>query len=164
LNSIYKPISYIQEELDLRILIPDRLIEKMRKMVTKHFPNEFGGIFVGYYSDNKKEAKIEDVLWPNQFINSPQTFIRVPNDINAALKRMYNESNGRLIYLGEWHSHPLGPDSFSILDFEAIKSIAQDKKIKIDLPLLCICFCHREKNNFRFYVYHENQLFNFEKE
>ena len=57
--------------------------------------------------------------------------------LKEKLTELYNEKT-RLIYVGEWHSHPDGLPIPSGTDFNAMKEIAESDEVVIQNPVLLI--------------------------
>ncbi|MBW1616378.1 MAG: Mov34/MPN/PAD-1 family protein [Deltaproteobacteria bacterium] len=160
-NSIGKNINFFQPELKLKITISLQLLDKIKLKVIRHFPNEFGGIFVGYYDAFCKTAYITDIATQKYFFNTKISFQRFTKDINKKLNSLYQQTGGKIIYLGEWHSHPNGICSFSQTDFIAMQKIVKNKNVKIDLPLLLIYGGTKKELHYKFYVFCKDRLYQF---
>lgn len=162
LNWNWMNIEFVQKDLDFRVIVPTEVMEQIQANGNKHFPKEFGGILIGEYSDDGKTAHVAEVVTPKNYKNSTTHFKRHVKDLNKLLKALYKESDGKTIYLGEWHSHPNGSAQFSNQDYKTMEEIATANGVKINCPLLLIVSI--EKNSFSptFYVFHEQKLYEYE--
>lgn len=140
----------------LKIILPERIFDEIKKCVVKHYPNECGGVFVGKIKE--KTALIEKMMVPKRFRSNPVFFSRIADFINKWLERVFNQSNGETIYLGEWHSHPNGAPYPSETDYNSMKRIAQNTDVRIETPLLLIVGYDNKHFNVRFYIYHNQKL------
>lgn len=156
-------INYYQTELSLKIELPIEVLDKLKNAAIKHFPKEFGGIFIGSYSDDNMIAFISDILIPEQFTNSPTTFQRKTDDLNEKLKELYELSQGKIIYIGEWHSHPNGSPNFSQSDFNAMKHIANDINVGANNPLMLILSLTLKNSKPVFYVFKNNKFYKYDE-
>jgi integrative and conjugative element protein (TIGR02256 family) len=149
------------EEIDLFIDIPDKLLKKLRMEGLKHYPNEFGGIFIGNYSDDKKTALIKETLLPKKYKSNKYSFERGSEGLKEKLTHYYNQPN-QLVYLGEWHTHPNGAINPSITDINAFKEIVKDEDVYIFSPIMLIVGLTTKKMELGFYVYFKNKLYKYE--
>jgi len=108
----------------------------IKKILTHYYPNEYGGVFIGYKSGNN--IIITDILIPDSYKNGKTVFVRHPGSLNKRLSAIHEETNGKINYLGEWHSHPNGSTSPSLTDLNAMKEISDDVKINNPNPILMI--------------------------
>lgn len=127
---------YNRYDIDSSIHISKSVLKTIEEETTFHYPNEFGGVFIGYKSE--ENFIITNILIPDEYKNGKTIFIREPGTLNERLSQIHNITNGKIQYLGEWHSHPDGPTNPSSTDVNAMNEIAKDKNIDIDKPLLMI--------------------------
>ncbi|MBL7818222.1 MAG: ThiF family adenylyltransferase [Saprospiraceae bacterium] len=156
-------IKFIQKELGLTISIESACLDTIFDLVWQHYPKEFGGIFVGNYINNYKEVVISDVIIPQNFKSSFMGFQPDPNDFNRQLKKIYDKSNGKVVYIGDWHSHPNSNNQFSTPDFQSIKSVAKSSKVNTHNPILMIAAFGKDYFDPGFYVYFQDKLYKYEK-
>jgi integrative and conjugative element protein (TIGR02256 family) len=121
-----------------------------------HLPNEFGGIFVGIKYNNFWH--ITDFEIPTKYTHSKTGFTRNADNLNSYLKDIYQKSNGKIEYLGEWHSHPFGSTMYSTNDFNSMSEIAKEENTKNRTPILAILSISHKKNQCKFYHYQGNCL------
>jgi [CysO sulfur-carrier protein]-S-L-cysteine hydrolase len=156
-------IKYHQAELGLNIELPVLVLEKIQAAVSLHYPKEFGGIFVGTYSNDETTAYISDVIIPQKFTNGVTYFQRKTEDLNEQLKQVYEQSEGKIIYLGEWHSHPNSTSNYSQSDYNAMKHIANDKNVGINNPLMLIFAFNLNTYTTAIYVLKNNKFYKYEE-
>jgi integrative and conjugative element protein (TIGR02256 family) len=155
-------IELTQIDLNLKLNINDELMGDIYNSTKEHHPKEIGGILLGYYSDNGKCAYIESIVLAKFYINSPTNFTRQTSDLNHIIDQEYIKSQGKLNYLGEWHSHPDGSTQFSAKDFLTMKEIAFNNNVKIHNPILLIVSYNKSIFDSAFYLYHELSLLKYE--
>ncbi len=128
-----------------------------------HYPNEFGGVFLGSYTDNKQCLIISEVIIPNKYVSTPNAFQIKSENVNEQIAKRFEETNGNLVYVGEWHTHPNSSSKYSSTDLQAMKTIANHPEVTTKNPILLINGFNTKKHNFTFYVYSNNQLYTYEK-
>lgn len=146
----------------LKIILPEKIFENIKKFVVKHYPNECGGVFVGKI--NEDTAVIEKMMVPRRFRSNPVFFSRIADFINKWLVRVFKQSKGETIYLGEWHSHPNGEPYPSSTDFSSMKKIALNTDVRIETPLLLIVGYDRNLFSEQFYLFYNDTLTTYEEE
>ncbi|WP_430908046.1 ThiF family adenylyltransferase [Maribacter sp. 2-571] len=151
---------YYRNDINSSIHISKSVLKVIEEVTRLHYPNEFGGVFTGYKSDEK--FIITDILIPDAYENGRTVFIREPGTLNERLKLLHEISDGKIHYLGEWHSHPDGPASPSSTDNNAMKEISKDENIKIDKPLLMIVEVGQIAFDKELYIYDDKKLKKYE--
>lgn len=91
-------------------IIIDEYLE--RKLVTFRFeklPLETGGVLIGSYDMSRKIIYIvESIPSPPDSDERPVSYIRGCNGLEARVNKIKDLTQGKLNYVGEWHSHPKG--------------------------------------------------------
>lgn len=94
-------------EFDL--FIDDGVEQQLRELRRRGFPNETGGVLLGYYDFNIKAVVIVAGLRaPPDSKASPSSFERGVAGLAEAVKDAAKRTAGVVNYIGEWHSHPPG--------------------------------------------------------
>jgi [CysO sulfur-carrier protein]-S-L-cysteine hydrolase len=153
---------FTQVQLGLKIQISQDILLGIFKSISHHFPKEFGGILLGEYSLDKHIVNISESICPNKFHSSPVAFTRNSVHLNMEIKKRFEASSGRVIYVGEWHSHPNGSTEFSKLDLKTMQSIGSNKNVMITMPILLIVGFNNELFDASFYVLHKQNLLKYE--
>jgi hypothetical protein len=72
---------------------------------TRSYPNETGGVLIGFYNDVLDCATITEIIFETPDSKKGKTwFFRGIKGIQDKLYRLW--SIQRMYYLGEWHFHP----------------------------------------------------------
>ncbi|MDY7396979.1 ThiF family adenylyltransferase [Aureibaculum sp. 2210JD6-5] len=142
------------------IHISKNVLSDIEEITSAHYPREFGGVFIGFKSS--VGFIITNILVPDEYKNGRTVFIRSPGTLNERLSEVHKITNGKIQYLGEWHSHPDGPTSPSKTDINAMKEIAKDKNITIDKPLLMIVEAGKLPFDKDLYIYDNKSLRKYE--
>lgn len=150
-------------DIGLSIDIDDKLIRKLIKTGRQHYPNEFGGLLIGYYSDERKTVIIKKTLLPKKYKSSKYSFERGSEGLRKKLEKMYCNSPS-LVYVGEWHTHPDNPALPSSVDIAALKEIISDENVSIANPILLIISICKKFEQLCFYVYFKNKIHKYEKQ
>lgn len=69
----------IEKYKNLQLYIECSHIELMIKTAIHHYPNEYGGFLLGYYSNNFTKLYVKDFLLINKYASSPVEFRRELN-------------------------------------------------------------------------------------
>ncbi|WP_078593125.1 Mov34/MPN/PAD-1 family protein [Evansella clarkii] len=104
---------------------------------------ETGGVLIGYRVGN--EFVITDNTGPGP--NAKHQLLHFERDVdycNNKIEEIFEQSNGGLNYLGEWHTHPLGKPVPSPQDNKSMFEISETDSYQNDCPLLIIV---RKKRN-----------------
>lgn len=93
---------------DIVLNVDNKIIEEIRdRRQVKYQDNESGGMVIGSVVNNSNEIEIRDYTLPQiGDYQSRYRFIRKKQKHNALLQKKWLESNGTVMYMGEWHTHP----------------------------------------------------------
>ena len=149
---------FIQPELNLHLTIESNCLQKVEDYSRLHFPKEFGGILVGSYLNGYKDLVISDIICPDKFNSNPFRFEPDHKDLNKKLKELYKKHDGKIEYVGDWHSHPNSSNQFSPPDFKSIYDIAKSKNVNTHNPVLLIAAYNDNSFDPGFYVFHNDKL------
>lgn len=109
----------------------------MTAMASKWWPLEVGGVLAGYWNENA--AVITDYVGPGDEATHRTTAFVPDHQFHVReIERIYAESNGRDVYLGDWHSHPDGPSTLSSLDKRTLRSIAKAPEAQCPRPVMLL--------------------------
>lgn len=94
---------------DLDLYIDEGVLRQLRRLRQQGFPNETGGVLLGYYDFNIKAVIVVMGLPAPPDSKASSTFFkrgieRLPEVVKDASVR----TAGMVHYIGEWHSHPPG--------------------------------------------------------
>ncbi|WP_367209935.1 Mov34/MPN/PAD-1 family protein [Sphingobacterium sp. R2] len=151
----------VNKETGLRISIEQSLIDMLVLYGRNQYPKEFGGVLVGYYSDDKRTVNIIDSILPIDFKSTKTSFERGVEGLKEALEEYYRQDPS-LVYIGEWHTHPDNNPIPSVTDISAINTIINSKHTFITNPVLLIIGYSKSSVTFGFYAWFENKLFRYE--
>lgn len=148
---------------NIHIEYEKKLISKIESLAVKHYPKEFGGFLIGYYSDDLKTLVLTDILSPSEFKSYRMLFERSTKEIKEKLLKLFKLKEKRY-YVGEWHSHPNASSRYSATDLNAMRSIAESERVRIKNPILLIVSIDNQKlKEYTFYLYENNTLLEYGK-
>lgn len=83
--------------------------KRMRELSDSKRPNETGGVLLGSIFLNAKTIVITDILdAPPDSTETRTEFILGTEGLEKKIKDIEHKTNGKVTYLGTWHSHPFG--------------------------------------------------------
>lgn len=162
--SLSEDIKFYQSELNLSLTVESSVLESIEQFSRIHYPNEFGGILMGSYLNSYIDLVVSDIILPNQYNNSPTKFEPDHRELNLKIKEYYQQFGNKVIYVGDWHSHPNGSSHFSQTDFNSIREVAKSKSVNIKNPILLIAAYSDDHFDPVFYVYSKDNLYKFERQ
>lgn len=123
---------------DLTIVFSDSVLAIMRQHIqTQSSAPEQGGILLG--RAYKNQFVIEKISTPTELDKcSRYNFERHRLSAQIVVNYEYFNSNGQIMYLGEWHTHPEDKPTPSAIDLKMIKSQLTKNKIEVACLLLVI--------------------------
>lgn len=94
---------------DLTVFLDAGIERRLREWRRKGFPNETGGVLLGYYDYNVRALIIVDALpAPPDSKATKGSFERGIEGLKEAVDEAAGRTAGIVGYVGEWHSHPRG--------------------------------------------------------
>jgi hypothetical protein len=115
----------------------DGIIEQIEQACSKAGRNETGGVFVGICNYKTKTIHVTGGI--NAPIDSKADathFIRGHEGLPDEIREIKNKSGAQIGYIGEWHSHPDGPNKLSQQDMISVcKHKAEFERLKPPLPV-----------------------------
>jgi len=94
---------------EFALFIDANVEQQLRDMRTQGFPNETGGVLLGYYDFNIDAVVVVAGLPPPpDSQSSPASFERGVAGLAEAVAEASRRTAGIVGYIGEWHSHPPG--------------------------------------------------------
>ena len=156
-------MNFFCSAIGLTLSINESLVSKLILEGRKHYPKEYGGILVGRYSDDLKTCIVEDTVLPQNHRSSRYAFERGKKGLAEKLSELY-EQTPRLIYIGEWHTHPDSTPVPSTMDKQAMLQIASDDGVTITSPVLLILGLNKKSYTIGAYLQFKNQLIQYEQQ
>jgi hypothetical protein len=113
--------------------IAERLQEKMHEAA----PNETGGVFIGSINYKSKTVHVVDLIdAPTDSSANEVCFHRGIVGLPEQVSEINTISGGQLGYIGEWHSHPQGPQGMSTKDMTTVQRFKSElSELTTPLPV-----------------------------
>ncbi len=120
------------------IQISERILVVLEEFKQDKKPYESGGILLGSVSKNNY-IKITKMSLPNSFDKASRfSFERNKQIAQIIVDFEFYNSNGKTIYLGEWHTHPEKNPIPSTIDRKMIKQQFKENTINESFLILII--------------------------
>lgn len=129
---------WIGKENNLHVSMPELVWNEMVQLCVSSYPDECGGILIGEYNKNLKQAKIKKIMASKNSTGGRMNFLREAKETNNFLKKLWHFALGTKYFVGEWHSHPNGTGSPSSLDDDSMYQVAKTEKCSCRRPVLII--------------------------
>lgn len=98
------------------------IIETMKSQMGIKMPNETGGVFIGAVNYKTQTIHVMDIITePADSTSNDVCFHRGIHGLPEKVKEIHENSGGQLGYIGEWHTHPFGPNALSGKDMQTVK-------------------------------------------
>lgn len=112
-----KPLLFVRREKGLLKISSEALNVLLQYRQLRSDSSEAGGVLIGRFIKGSNDIVIDIVSDPcKQDVRSRFKFIRSKKYHQEFIDQHWSESDGRLNYLGEWHSHPEEDPSPSPVD------------------------------------------------
>jgi integrative and conjugative element protein (TIGR02256 family) len=109
------------------IWIAESVVEEMLRESEHSYPDETGGLLVGYWSAQADQAVVTDAVGPGpRSVHGRGHFAPDYDFHDSEVARLYTASDGALTYLGDWHSHGSAAPYLSIKDRHTLHGIGTD--------------------------------------
>ena len=134
----HKDCPYCNNERQIKVSILENTFIFMQKLIQKNSSFETGGVLAGQINGNN-DITITHASDPGPgAIQSATKFEKDVKYCQEFLDKLYIESNRKIFYLGEWHSHPNTNNNPSGTDLNSLSEIAFEKEYLTDCPVMII--------------------------
>ena len=113
------------------------ILEIMKSEMGLALPSETGGVFVGCANYKTKTIHVIDLIKapPDSHAN-PACFFRGVEGLPDAIKNINQSTGNQLGYIGEWHTHPFGPNQMSTTDAATVRKFKGEfSNLQTPLPV-----------------------------
>jgi proteasome lid subunit RPN8/RPN11 len=111
------------------------VIDTMKSQMGLKMPNETGGVLIGSVNYSTHTIHVMDIITePADSASTDVYFLRGIEDLPEQVLEITQNTGGQLGYVGEWHSHPFGPNKLSSTDMRSVMSFKKDFEIQ-EIPL-----------------------------
>lgn len=121
------------------VLLPQSELDGMMREAERAFPNETGGVLLGYRDPDDDRIQVMFAVGPGPLaMHEPVRFQPDSKWQEEEIARLYHQSGRIATYLGDWHSHPHGSTRTSKLDRSTARRIARHRPARAPRPLMLI--------------------------
>lgn len=121
-----------------KVTIDKNELDKMKNLIQSDPLIETGGVLAGKMKDDGNFI-ITQCSEPGP--NAKKSASRFEKDVDYCQKfldELYKESDGEIVYLGEWHSHPSDDNTPSVTDLKSLAEISTQSEYLTDKPIMII--------------------------
>lgn len=98
------------------------ILKEIEEQSKKAGESETGGVFVGMVNHKTKVIHVTGLIAaPPDSTATSICFWRGHDGLPEEVAKVIEGSGGQLGYIGEWHSHPIGPNGLSSIDMAAVR-------------------------------------------
>lgn len=128
---------YVSDNREYAVEIDSNVLNDIFLECKKSSDYETGGILIGNYSDDMRNAVIRSISKaPIDSRSGKASFKRGIKGLIDILNKKWDESGE--YYLGEWHFHPNNSSQPSGTDVRQMKELSRNKRLKCPEPVLLI--------------------------
>lgn len=123
----------------MALWLEGRVEREMLSEATAVFPLETGGVLLGYR--HTFDVVVLEAVGPGPQSQHSKTGFSPDSEFQEReIIRRFHETEGRIVYVGDWHSHPAGGSALSRLDKATLKRIATFAPAFNPTPLMAILY------------------------
>lgn len=125
----------ILEESGWTIRLSSHATDRIRYFRRQRLPNETGGVLLGSFDHERRIVYIASILpSPSDSSEWPNAYIRGVKGLREHLEEISNITRGDLVYVGEWHTHPVGSTNQPSDDDKAAHGWLIEEMSKVGSP------------------------------
>lgn len=139
----------------MKVWIKKDVLKKIFLNGNKWLPTETGGILMGYSVSD--EYIITDFIGPGEKATHEADSFE-PDQVfhESEIARIYKDSEFKVTYLGDWHTHPNSFPYLSNTDKKTACKIAKYKKARLENPIMLVA--SPPNLDFKIWIYKRNKL------
>lgn len=126
--------------------IPEHVLRLMAEEADGRAPDETGGVLLGYWAVppslaplHRAEGVVTAVVGPGPRAEHRRATFSPDHDYHEReIARLYDASERRWAYLGDWHSHPDGTARLSEKDLTTMTRIATEPAARAPHPVMLL--------------------------
>ena len=135
----HRELEFVARNDELIVRISSEAVRKLLAQASRGYPDETGGVLVGYYDTSLHRAIVTGIgPCPRDSVKRTGFFVRGTRGLSPFLRRLWRGTDGMRHYLGEWHTHPNGIAESSYVDRKTMWAVANDEKTLCPEPILVI--------------------------
>lgn len=116
------------------------IIDEIKREMGFAMPTETGGVFVGRVNYKTKTIHVTNLIKaPADSTANEICFFRGIQGLPEAIKEINDLTGNQLGYIGEWHTHPFGPDRMSSVDAATIRKFKYEfRQMATPIPVFML--------------------------
>lgn len=127
IHKIEVPQFYCYDVDTWKVRICDKVVEDIVEQTETAGIDETGGYLIGQCNLKTKTFHVIDTIGaPEDTIHRGDYLVLGKAGVRKKLSQIERKSGATFGYVGEWHSHPNGPDEFSVVDYEEFSNKAEE--------------------------------------
>jgi integrative and conjugative element protein (TIGR02256 family) len=104
------------------------VLESLRTLAGEHSPLETGGCLAGYYARGTEDVVVTHAIGPGpRALHRRTEFVADRAFHDEVLALLWEGSQGKIRYIGDWHTHPGGSPQLSSLDRAFMRHAAKSQ-------------------------------------
>jgi integrative and conjugative element protein (TIGR02256 family) len=131
----------VQSAANPRVWCAQAALESFWTLAAEHSPLETGGCLAGYYATGTDDVVVTHVIGPGPAaIHKRTEFVADRAFHDEVLVVLWETSQGRTRYVGDWHTHPSGSSQLSSMDKAFMEHAAKSKEAFLKYSLVAIVY------------------------
>jgi hypothetical protein len=116
------------------------LLEELKSLMREASPKETGGVLLGRANYKTKTIHVTRALAPPPDSHANEAcFFRGKEGLSDSIDTVTQKTGGQLGYIGEWHSHPKGPEGMSETDASTVRRFKNEfENLNPPLPVFLL--------------------------
>lgn len=129
--------------------LPRLVLQEMIDEADRAYPDETGGVLMGYWASPFDEVVVTHVIGPGPgAVHRRSKFVPDSAYQQEQITRHYERSRQLETYLGDWHTHPRSGARLSRIDRRTLWRIAAAPEARAPAPLMAV-LSHKASWNLR---------------
>lgn len=128
-----------QVEPPLNLWISRSVLGAILTEALQYSPYETGGVLLGYWGGSPAVPVVTQIIGPGPAaVHTTESFIPDQEYHLQEISKEYQLSSSRIVYLGDWHTHPNGKPILSKKDRRTLRRIAKYKPARAPSPIMLV--------------------------
>jgi integrative and conjugative element protein (TIGR02256 family) len=126
---------------DVTVWIPSRILQTLHSEANRLFPDETGGVLIGYWADDINVVVTAGVGPGPAAIHGRYSYEHDHVWEAAQIALDYERSGRSHVYIGDWHTHPEAVSGrLSRTDRRSLRSVLGSREARLSRALMVVLF------------------------